>query len=149
MAQINTRRKQALVDIKAALVAMTTTVFQEVSYTLKSPEEVQVFPAAYIVGGGGDRIPADIQNVHFDHSTEIVIYTYWKEATYGNLALELEDMIEDVLNKLDAVGQTKKTSEGYDFYVSHVETDEGTLSSVGLPISMAIITVTALLPASD
>lgn len=145
--QDNSDRAKVIEDIRDAL--KTIIGFKEISFTVRSPEEVLVYPSAYIVGGTGRRTPADIQNVHFDTQMEAVVYLYWKEVAPGSLATELEVLIRKVVDKLDEWGQTVKYDKGYDFYVSLVETDEGKLAATGMHLAMAIITVTALLPARD
>jgi hypothetical protein len=148
MSQDNSRRAQVLRDLKTALDAMQ--IFRLVDFSVRSPEEVAEFPMASLVGGDETRSPADIQNVHFESEMEAVCYVYWKERNAGWLAIELEEeIIQKVLDKLDAEGQLLKYSHGYDMFVSNVETDKGTLSVAGMPVAVGIITIKALLPAMD
>jgi len=145
--QDNSDRTKILTDLCDAM--RTLIGFKDISFTMRAPEEVQVFPSAYIVGGTGHRMPADIQNVHFDQKMEAVIYMYWKEVHPGALATELETLIKRVVDKLDEVGQVIKITGGYDFYVSLIETDEGKMAATGMKIALAILTITALFPARD
>src|SRR3990172_7735328 len=112
--QDNSVRAKVIEDIRDAL--KTIIGFREISFTVRSPEEVLVYPSAYIVGGTGRRTPADIQNVHFDTQMEAVVYLYWREEAPGNLATELEVLIRKVVDKLDEWGQLIKISRGYYFY---------------------------------
>lgn len=145
--QDNSDRQTVLDDTKAALDALIG--FKEVSFTVRAPEEVQVFPSAFIVGGTGHRMPADIQNAHFDQKMEVVVYMYWKEVAPGELAKELEKLIKKVVDKLDETGQELRVSGAYDLYVSLIETDEGKMAATGMKLAMAILTITALFPARD
>ncbi len=146
--QLNTQRALALRDIKDSIERLK--IFKEVSFTTLSPEEVMDFPVAFIVGGGGPRTPQDIQNVHFDHRTDILVYMMWKQKIAGMLAIELEEnVIQKVLDQLDTDGQIIKYSHGYDFFVSAIETDMGSLASTGMPVALGVITITALMPAGD
>lgn len=146
--QDNSRRRRALVDLKAAVAKVPD--FKEISYTPKSVEEAQIFPACYIVTGGvGDRVPANLLNTLFDHEFEVLLYVYAKEKLTGQLYLELEDLIEKVLDKIDLEHQTIKTTQGYDFWVRGVETDEGTQAASGSPIAACVLTVQVKSPARD
>jgi len=146
--QVNDRREQALIDTHNILVDMN--VFKDIGYMAKHPEEVSDFPAVYLVTGGlGERKPANLLNTLFDHEMQIIAYVYHRQKQEGELYLELERLLAKMLDTLDLAGQTLSQTEGYDLFVSAIETDEGTLGGTGLPIALAILTITALLPARD
>lgn len=146
--QRNDRREQSLRDVKDILETMG--LFEEITFAVKHPEQVMRFPSAYIAAGGGPRDPADVQNFHFDHRAEVVLYVFWKEKEVGELSMELERyVVKPLLDAIDIAGQRLKTDEGYDIYVSQIETDEGTLSSTGMPVAMAVLTLTVKSPAED
>lgn len=140
MAQSNARRKQALTDISALLVGLN--FFQEVSGTVKSPEEASNWPAAYYTGGSGPRTPVDQQLAHYEHTPSYSIILYVHDAGDGKLADDLEDAIQKVVDAADAAIGTFMTN-GYHMWASDISTDEGTLRAGGSPIAMAIITLSA------
>lgn len=147
MGQDNSRRKQVLIDLKSALVALG--LFQDVTFTITGPEQVIKFPVAFVVAGGGAREPRDIKYFHFVHNMECEIYLVCQEQIPGNLFLELEDLIKSVVDKIDDDSQTLQDSQAYDMFVSNIETDRGTVAAGGARIAIAVITVTAILPPRD
>ena len=145
--QDNTKRERVLVDLEA--IVKSVDGWKEVSFTVRTPDQVYDYPVAFIVGGAGDREPADIQLVHFDSTMDSVVYIYVRETQVGELARELEERIKLVV---DAVGEEYpdvRDTQGYDLYVSRIETDEGTLAAEGMTVAVGVITVRALLPAVD
>jgi hypothetical protein len=148
VAQDNSQRKTALLALFNTL--KTVSGMREVGQTVKGPEEVKLFPSAYIVVGNGSREPVDIQNVHFEHDPNYRIYLYQKETRVDELAGALEDIIKLVLDKIDALEQTLRAAcTGYDLWVSEIATDEGAIAASGNRIALAIITVHAQFGALD
>ena len=147
MGQDNSLRKTALSDIASALKEIVT--LKEVSQTVKGPEEVVNFPAAYIVGGSGPREPTDIQYVHFEHVALYRIYAYQKSSKAENLAGDLEDIIKLIVDKMDVKAPVFSAASGYDLRVSEIATDEGALAIVGQKLAMAIITIDVKFPSRD
>ena len=123
---------------------------KEVGQTVKGPEEVKLFPSAYVVAGNGPRLPKDIQYIHYEHTAQYRIYLYQRETQVDKLAGALEDVIKLVVDKIDELEQTNRAScSSYDLYVSEIATDEGAISASGNRIALAIITVTVEFPAKD
>lgn len=146
--QLNNRREQALKEVRRILDGIH--VFKEISFLVKHPEEVGEFPSAYLAtGGDGLREPANLLNTLFDHKCEIIAYIYHKQKVEGELYIELEQLVAKCINALDAEILSLAETQGIDLYVSAIETDEGTLGGTGMTIALAVLTITALLPARD
>ena len=145
--QDNTKRAQVLTDLEQ--IVKSVKGWKEVSFTVRTPEQVYEYPVAFIVGGAGDREPADIQLVHFDSTMDSVVYIYVRERRAGELARELEERIRLVADAVDEKYPDVRDDQGYDLYVSRIETDEGTLAAEGMTVAVGVITVRALLPAVD
>jgi hypothetical protein len=157
MSQDNSKRRTALADIEAAL--KTVGIFREISGTVKSWEEAQVFPSVYFTGGDGDREPKDIQYAHYSSIADfiVIVYVHATETkdvrvTTGGLGALLERVVELTINAIDDYNQEENVgflAHGYRAYVSRIETDGGAIRMLGADIAAATLIVRASLPPSD
>lgn len=145
--QDNRGREQAIMNVYQAMKELG--VFKDLGFTVFSPEESPVFPSAYIVGGDSTREPKDLQMVHYEQVYDVILQVTVKEVVKGELGLELERLIVLILDKIDKSYRVWSEQYGFDQYVSRIETDNGSLASVNLPLAAAILTVKTLLPAKD